>query len=146
MTLLAAAVIVHDKAADRIVLVQRGDRAKFGQGKWDLPVGKSEPGEPVTTTAVRELREETGLEVRPETLKVAHIVHGSRGAEAPNGYLTVVFATGEWSGDPENCEPDKHDQVCWVAADALPDEFVDSTADALHGYLTGGSEVSLNGW
>jgi 8-oxo-dGTP pyrophosphatase MutT (NUDIX family) len=30
---------------------------------WDLPVGKSEPGEPITKTAVRKLYEETGLTV-----------------------------------------------------------------------------------
>jgi 8-oxo-dGTP pyrophosphatase MutT (NUDIX family) len=72
---------------------------------WDLPVGKSEPGEPVTETAVRELYEETGLTVKPESLKVAHIIHGAWGVEAPNGFLTVVFAAHEWTGEPENREP-----------------------------------------
>ncbi|MFF1574805.1 NUDIX domain-containing protein, partial [Leifsonia sp. NPDC058292] len=32
------------------------------------------PGEPITETAVRELYEETGLTVKPESLKVAHII------------------------------------------------------------------------
>ena len=66
MTLLVAAVIVHDKATNRVVLLQRSQNAKFAQGMWDLPVGKSEPGEPITETAVRELYEETGLTVKPE--------------------------------------------------------------------------------
>ena len=57
MTLLVAAVIVHDKATNRVVLLQRSENAKFAQGLWDLPVGKSEPGEPITETAVRELYE-----------------------------------------------------------------------------------------
>ena len=67
MTLLVAAVIVHDKATNRVVLLQRSENAKFAQGMWDLPVGKSEPGEPITETAVRELYEETGLTVKPES-------------------------------------------------------------------------------
>jgi 8-oxo-dGTP pyrophosphatase MutT (NUDIX family) len=83
MTLLVAAVIVHDKATNRVVLLQCGPNVKFAQGKWDLPVGKSEPGEPITETAVRELREETGLIVKPESLRVAHIIHGAWGVEAP---------------------------------------------------------------
>ncbi len=83
MTLLVAAVIVHDKATNCVVLLQRSENAKFAQGLWDLPVGKSEPGEPITDTAVRELYEETGLTVKPETLKVAHIIHGAWGVEAP---------------------------------------------------------------
>lgn len=83
MTLLVAAVIVHDKAANRVVLLQRSENAKFAQGMWDLPVGKSEQGEPITETAVRELHEETGLTVKPDSLKVAHIIHGAWGVEAP---------------------------------------------------------------
>jgi 8-oxo-dGTP pyrophosphatase MutT (NUDIX family) len=113
---------------------------------WDLPVGKSEPGEPITETAVRELYEETGLTVKPESLKVAHIIHGAWGVEAPNGFLTVVFAAHEWTGEPENREPRKHSQVRWVDADAIPEAFVDTTASALRQYLIRGPEVSLDGW
>ncbi|MBQ1120498.1 NUDIX domain-containing protein [Streptomyces sp. B15] len=146
MTLLVAAVIVHDRDTNRVVLLQRSENAKFAQGMWDLPVGKSDPGEPITETAVRELYEETGLVVKPESLKVAHIIHGAWGVEAPNGFLTVVFAAHEWTGKPENREPRKHAQVCWVDADVIPHEFVETTASALHGYLTKGSQVSLEGW
>jgi 8-oxo-dGTP pyrophosphatase MutT (NUDIX family) len=146
MTLLVAAVIVHDRATHRVVLLQRGRNAKFGQGMWDLPVGKSEPGEPITATAVRELYEETGLTVKAEALKVAHIIHGALGVEAPNGFLTVVFAAHEWTGEPENREPLKHAQVRWVDVDAVPEAFVSSTASALQHYLSGGVGISLGGW
>ncbi|MFE6696821.1 NUDIX domain-containing protein [Streptomyces sp. NPDC057718] len=146
MTLLVAAVIVHDKAANRVVLLQRSENAKFAQGMWDLPVGKSEPGEPITETAVRELYEETGLTVKPEALKVAHIIHGAWGVEAPNGFLTVVFATHEWTGEPENREPRKHSQVGWVDADSIPEHFVSTTSLAIRRYLTGGAHVSLSDW
>ncbi|MGW2561874.1 NUDIX domain-containing protein [Streptomyces sp. NPDC001514] len=146
MTLLVAAVIVHDRTTNRIVLLQRSENAKFAQGMWDLPVGKSEPGEPITETAVRELYEETGLTVKAESLTVAHIIHGSWGVEAPNGFLTVVFAAREWTGQPENREPRKHSQVRWVDADAIPEAFVAGTADALHQYLNNGAEVSLTVW
>jgi 8-oxo-dGTP pyrophosphatase MutT (NUDIX family) len=147
MTLLVAAVIVHDRAAGRVVLLQRGEQAKFAPGMWDLPVGKSEPGEPVTETAVRELREETGLIVEAGALTVAHLIHGAWGVESPNGFLTVVFATETWAGEPENREPGKHAQVRWVGTDALPEPFVRSTAGALRGYLSGGGPaVSAHGW
>ncbi|MFD4540373.1 NUDIX domain-containing protein [Streptomyces bauhiniae] len=146
MTLLVAAVIVHDKATNRVVLLQRSENAKFAQGMWDLPVGKSEPGEPITETAVRELYEETGLTVKPESLKVAHIIHGAWGVEAPNGFLTVVFAAHDWTGEPENREPRKHAQVRWVDGDAIPENFVDTTSSALHRYLAGGTQISLDGW
>ncbi|MEU6488236.1 NUDIX domain-containing protein [Streptomyces sp. NPDC046887] len=138
--------MVHDKANNRVVLLQRSENAKFAQGLWDLPVGKSEPGEPITETAVRELHEETGLTVKPESLRVAHVIHSAWGVEAPNGFLTIVFAADQWTGEPENREPHKHSQVRWVDAGAIPDAFVDTTATALRRYLSGGPEVSLDGW
>lgn len=129
-----------------MVLLQRSENAKFAQGMWDLPVGKSEPGEPITDTAVRELYEETGLTVQPESLRVAHIIHGAWGVEAPGGFLTVVLAAHNWTGEPENREPRKPAQVCWVDTDAIPAPFVDTTVSALDRYLGGGPDVSLNGW
>ncbi|MQS11979.1 NUDIX domain-containing protein [Streptomyces kaniharaensis] len=146
MTLLVAAVIVHDLEAQRLVLLRRGPKAKFAQGMWDLPVGKSEPGEPITETAVRKLREETGLMVAPEDLRLAHVIHGARGVEAPNGFLTVVFAAHRWSGELANREPAKHSEVAWVGTDAVPEEFVGTTKAALISYLNEGPSVSLDSW
>jgi 8-oxo-dGTP pyrophosphatase MutT (NUDIX family) len=146
MTLLVAAVIVHDKQAGRVLLLQRGPKSKFAQGMWDLPVGKSEPGEPITETAVREVKEETGIVIDPDTLKLAHVIHGAWGVESPNGFLTVVFVADQWSGEPMNAEPGKHAQVCWVGVEAVPTEFVPTTASALSRYLAGGPQVSLDGW
>lgn len=146
MTLLVAAVIVHDKKAGRVLLLQRGPKSKFAQGMWDLPVGKAQPGEPITETAVRELNEETGLTIDPASLRLAHVIHGAWGVEAPNGFLTVVFTADHWSGEPSNMEPGKHAQVAWVDVNAIPPEFVPTTASALTRYLNDGPQVSLDGW
>ena len=151
MTLLVAAVIVHDRARGRVVLLQRGPKAKFGQGMWDLPSGKCDPGEPVTGAAVRELREETGLTVDAESLRLVHLIHGAWGVESPNGFVTVVFATESWAGEPVNAEPEKHAEVRWTAVDAIPADFVPGTASALARYFEGegegdGTGVTLRGW
>ncbi|MGW3102936.1 NUDIX domain-containing protein [Streptomyces sp. NPDC001100] len=147
MTLLVAAVIVHDRAGGRVVLIQRGERATFGRGMWDLPAGKNEPGEPVTETAVRELYEETGIVVAPESLKVVHLIHAAAGVDAPHGFLTVVFVADKWSGEPENREPHKHAQVRWFQVDAVPEKFVRGNGQALRQYLDGvAPQVSPYGW
>jgi 8-oxo-dGTP pyrophosphatase MutT (NUDIX family) len=129
-------------------MLQRGPAAKFGQGLWDLPVGKSDPGEPITWTAVRELREETGLIVDPAGLELAQVVHGADGIESLNGFLTVVFAAHEWTGELINAEPAKHAQVRWFDLDALPapGDVVFSTRDTLTAYLAGTPGVLLDGW
>ncbi|MEU8246237.1 NUDIX hydrolase [Nonomuraea sp. NPDC048916] len=145
-TLLVAAVIVHDKAADRVLLIQRGPKAKFAPLHWDLPVGKADKGEVITTTAVRELQEETGLVVESAKLKIAGIVHGAWGVEAPNGFLTVVFVAHTWTGDLVNAEPHKHAQVTWCPTEQVPSEFVSTTRAALVNYLNGGPMVSTEGF
>nr|WP_208884729.1 NUDIX domain-containing protein [Streptomyces armeniacus] len=144
---LIAAVIVHDRERRRVVLLRRSPRARFAPGLWDLPLGKQEPGEPLTGTAVRELLEETGLSVAPESLRLAHVVHAARGMDAPEGFLKTVFVTYEWAGEPVNVEPEKHSHVGWTSTDALPEACVPSSYTALTAYLSGGGpQFSLRGW
>ena len=52
--------IVFDEQG-RLLLVQRANPP--AQGKWSLPGGRLEPGENSETGVVREVREETGLDV-----------------------------------------------------------------------------------
>ena len=147
MTLLSAGMIVHDLATDRIVLLRRGPKAKFGRGSWDLPVGKTDPGESVVETAVRELKEETGLVVRPESLRLAEVVHGAWGVEAPNGWVGTLFVTHEWAGELVNAEPEKHDRLEWFDVKALPGPFVPVAEAVVTAYLGGGApQVLLVGW
>jgi 8-oxo-dGTP pyrophosphatase MutT (NUDIX family) len=145
-TLLVAAVIVHDRKAHRVLLLQRGPHAKFAPRMWDLPVGKADKGEAITSTAVRELKEETGLVVDPADLQVAGIIHGAQGVEAPNGFLTVVFAAEAWTGEPVNTEPGNHSDVRWFPDSAVPAEFVSTTRQALVSYLQAGPAVTTEGF
>jgi 8-oxo-dGTP diphosphatase len=58
------AVIRDDKG--RLLLVKRGHEP--GAGLWSLPGGRIEPGETDAEALVREMREETGLEIEPGPL------------------------------------------------------------------------------
>lgn len=58
----AGGVVLAEPRADaRVALVAR--RSARGALQWTLPKGQQEPGETVAETALREAREETGLQV-----------------------------------------------------------------------------------
>jgi ADP-ribose pyrophosphatase YjhB (NUDIX family) len=57
----ASAVVINDQG--KIVLHRRSDNAR-----WSIPGGAMELGESIAETAVREVKEETGLDVEVERL------------------------------------------------------------------------------
>ena len=57
VTVIALVFIQQD---DAILLV----KPNYGKQYWSLPGGKMEPGESIDEAAIREVREETGLDVR----------------------------------------------------------------------------------
>jgi ADP-ribose pyrophosphatase YjhB (NUDIX family) len=58
---VGAAVLSRVDGRDCVVLIERGHPPR--QGTWSLPGGRVELGEALEAALVRELREETGLEV-----------------------------------------------------------------------------------
>lgn len=144
--LLAAAVIVHDVAGGRIALVRNRDDYDWGAGLWVVPSGRTEKSEPVTTTAVRELKEEAGLIVDVADLHLAGVLHGSWGVHAPEGFLTVFFAATRWEGELTNVEPEFHSDVVWCDIADLSSNFVPEVREIIDGYLNGTAEALLHGW
>lgn len=56
---VGASALIYDQAREKILMTQRSDNSR-----WCLPGGGMDPGESVAETCVREVMEETGLEVR----------------------------------------------------------------------------------
>jgi len=82
---------------------------------WELPGGTPEPGEDLEATLIREVREETGLEVEVERLVGDYVREGFRPHTA-RVYLCRAIG-GELRTSAENLE------VGWLPATAPPDEL-----------------------
>jgi ADP-ribose pyrophosphatase len=70
----AVAILVTD-GSGKILLV-RQFREGAGRALWEIPAGTLEPGEKPYSCAIRELREETGLSLRPRFLGVIYPTPG----------------------------------------------------------------------
>lgn len=80
---------------DEVLLIRRGRPPK--QGEWSLPGGRIESGERAEDAALRELREETGVEARINRLIA--VVDGIF-PEAGRHYVLIDFAADWVSGEP----------------------------------------------
>lgn len=96
LLLLAGANIVMTNSEGHILLQQRNDLS------WGLPGGLLEPGESLEQTAIREVKEETNLDV--QTLQFLRVFSGADYTfTLPNrdeiNVITALYHTDCWSGE-----------------------------------------------
>jgi 8-oxo-dGTP diphosphatase len=121
----ACAVCVDD---DRVLLVRR--RGAPFKGYWDLPGGFLDEGEHPLDAVRRELREETGLTIEPETfLGVWMDRYGDdESAQATlNLYWTARVVAGDARPDDDITD------LAWFEVDELParEEYAFHIADVM---------------
>lgn len=124
---------------DRVLLLRRSADAEYAASLFTAPSGHVEQGEDVLAAAVREVREETGVELTEAMLRFVHVTHHRGpgvGAESRIGWF--FHATG-WPGarypqrhqEPVNAEPHKHSELVWARIDDLPADTVAYVYDAV---------------
>jgi mutator protein MutT len=133
--LAAYALVIDD--ADRVLLARQPDGRRF-VGRWSLPGGGVEPGEHPEQAVVREVREETGLEVTVGALAevISDVAAARRSAlhTVRLIYLAAVVPAGQDAGPASRaddtarwCGPSQ-----WLALPLAPftDEILRRTTGA----------------
>lgn len=92
-------------------------RGSHGEGTWSTPGGYLEFGETLEQCAQREVREETGMEIKNVRIgAVTNDIFKNDGK-----HFVTVWLVSEWkSGEPLITEPDKCIKQQWVDFDSLP--------------------------
>ncbi|MFK7859659.1 MAG: NUDIX hydrolase [Granulosicoccus sp.] len=95
-------------------------RGAHGAGTWALPGGHLDPGESIAQCAIREVMEETALELRG----ISHSGFTDDYFVAESRHYITLFveaAESEFTGEPVNCEPDKCEAWHWFDWNTLPE-------------------------
>lgn len=138
---IACYVLLRD--GDRIACVLR-QNTDWMNGYYGLPAGKVEWGEPYTLGAIREAKEEAGVDIKPEHLRHALTVH--RHSQDDNtDWVDVYFEVDEWKGEVINAEPHMHAEVVWLDINNLPSNVIPAVRSALE-CISQGQTYAEHGW
>ena len=106
---LSVKMFISDEL-DRWLFIKRSDKSKWNPGKWDIPGGKLDPGESFRDGLLREVVEETGLDVRIKS----HF--GSIEDETPNFRIVHLVMNGTHiAGDVKLSN--EHMEYVWLTKD-----------------------------
>jgi 8-oxo-dGTP diphosphatase len=103
------------KNGDRILLVKRQN--VHGAGTWAPPGGHLEFGESPEERAVREVKEETDVEIADPKFRV--ITNDVFEADRKH-YITIWMEAKYVSGEPKVSAPYEESEVGWFTWDSLP--------------------------
>lgn len=102
-------------------LLQKRINTSFMNGYWDFSAsGHLERGETLQQCIAREAKEETGLDVDVDSMKLVHILQHDVG-DWP--YLDFLFVSDTFSGELGTGEIDKVAELRWFKPDAFPEKL-----------------------
>jgi len=132
---LAVRALITDDDG-KILIIKRSSESKTNPDKWELPGGKVDQGEPFDQALIREVKEETNLNisldhvvgVSEQNLTLIRAVHIILSAKVEEGELNLSS---------------EHDGYAWVYFDTLPEyELADWLRDFVKNQIPAGGDTA----
>jgi len=121
----------------KLLLGKRNDDAEkasselSGEGTWTMPGGKLHFQESFEEAAIREVKEETDIDIKKEELKLISITNDK--TEKAH-FVTIGFLT-ETNQDPKAMEPEEITEWKFFELDNLPEKIFKPSEKVLKNYL-----------
>ncbi len=106
------------------VLLLRRYNTGFEDGNYSFIAGHVEQGETFTQCIIREAREEAGIILEKDDLKVIHVMHRNSGNRINNERVDVFFTATKFKGAIKNIETNKCDDLSWFDIEHIPENTI----------------------
>lgn len=123
-----------------VILINQGGKVLIGKRKnshapyYSIPGGHLDPGETFEDGAIREIKEETDLDIKnPQVIAVTNNLETYR--KEGLHYISIALLAQDFSGTLKIMEPEKCDEWLWVDPKNLPIPHFDASRMAIACYL-----------
>lgn len=106
---------------DGKTLLLRRFQTGWHDGEYSVVAGHVDGQEEIADAAVREAKEEAGIVLRQEDVRVVHVQHR---INPTYEYIDFAVTADRWDGEPQNLEPEKCDDLSWHPIDQLPENTI----------------------
>ncbi len=118
---------------DDAILLLRRHNTGWADGQYSVIAGHLDRDEQVTAAAIREAREEAGIELAADDVVVVGVIH----RRADDERVDFFVVAQRWTGTIVNAEPEKCDDLSWFPLDALPPNVIPYVRRAIENYRAG---------
>jgi mutator protein MutT len=125
---IPASYLILEK--DGKLLLARRYNTGYQDGNYQFPAGHVDEGELPSEALIREAKEEVGIDISPEDVELVHVSYRPKHDETDNR-VDFFFRVRKWTGEAKNMEPEKCDELKWVAPDELPENTNPIIKDAV---------------
>lgn len=116
---------------DKVLGLKR-ENTGWMDGFYSFPAGAIDGNETLISAAIRETKEEVGIEIKSCHLKLFHTMHC---LTERNEWLGMYFVAKNWKGTPKIMEPEKHEEIKWFKINTLPSNTIPYVKQAIKNYL-----------
>lgn len=103
------------------VLLLKRQNTGFADGKWSVVAGRMDGNEEVIAAAIREAKEEAGVDIEPSEIKVVGVMHRKN---TSSEWFDFYLLVNSWKGEITNVEPHKCEELRWFHVKELPDNII----------------------
>ena len=142
---LGVIVCIFNRDFSKIFLLKRNKAKRdLNKSDWGNPAGRVEWGEKLANACIREVKEETGIDLDPKQLKLLNIKEINENPIAP----TVHFLQFVYAAKVDQIEKiqlnEESEEYGWFNLNELPDRTLDSKEDLIKISIAAKKKFSKN--